>query len=241
MKNLRGIIGAIIGAIVGAIPWLFVYVYGNYIISILAIFVALGANFLYRKFGGEVNKRLPMTISIISVLTIALLTFLVVPCLLLAKEGYSVNSYTLETIYSDSDFITALSRDLFVSIIFAIIGIIPIVNEVKRETGVEIKSESNLKKQEEDISKMKEIFKKLNAFDKENAVSLDELKDSFNEGDEKKFKRVKSMQIIKKYKGKYYFSEKAYSSTLYRTSVIMFKLFGIIIVFIILIILISMM
>lgn len=239
MKNLRGIIGAILGAIIGALPWLFVYIYGNYIISVLAVFVAVCANFLYRKFGGEVNKRLPMTLSIISVLTIAVMTFLVVPCLLIRKEGYSLNSYTLGLLYNDSSFMAALAQDLVVSVIFAILGIIPVVNNIKREVGLEIKSETNAKKTAENVEKMKDLFEKLNALDKENAISYEELKEHFKDGDEKVFKQVKSMQIIKKYQGKYYFSKKAYSNPSYRASVLILKIFAIVIIFMILMILLA--
>lgn len=239
MKNLRGIIGAIIGAIIGSLPWLFVYVYGNYIISLLAVFVAVCANFLYRKFGGEVNKRLPMTLSIISVLTIAVMTFLVVPCLLIKKEGYSLNSYTLGLLYSNGEFMGALIHDLIVSIIFAILGIIPTINNVKKEVGLEVKSETYAKKQAENIEKIKGIFEKLNALDKENSVTYDELKEYFEDGDDKIFKQVKSMQIIKKYQGKYYFSMKAYSNPGYRSSIIILKTFIIVIIFIALITLIT--
>lgn len=241
MKNLRGILGAIIGAIIGALPWLFVYVYGNYIISVLAVFVAVCANFLYRKFGGEVNKRLPMTLSIISVLTIAVMTFLVVPCLLIKKEGYSLNGYTLGLLYNDSEFMTALFHDLFISIIFAILGIVPVVNNIKREVGLEIKSETNAKKVDENVNKMKEIFEKFNALDKENAINYEELKEHFKDDDEKIFKQVKSMQIIKKYQGKYYFSMKAYSSPGYRSSVLILKIFVIVIIFILAVTLITIM
>lgn len=207
MKNISGIVGAILGAIIGVIPWLALYVYGNYMLSILAAFIAIGANFFYRKFGGEVNKSLPTKLTIISVLTITLVTFLVVPSLLILKENYPLSMESLNSLYSNSEFMTALTHDLIISIIFTILGIIPVTNEVKREVGIEVKSDINAKTLNDNIARMKEIFQKYNSFDKENLISYEDLESEFKENDKKSFRQLKSLSIIKKYKGKYYFSE----------------------------------
>lgn len=42
MKNyVLGILGGLLGGIVAAIPWVLMYVYGGYILSILAALIAL--------------------------------------------------------------------------------------------------------------------------------------------------------------------------------------------------------
>lgn len=207
-NRLKGIIGALIGGIIGVIPWVLVYVYGKYMFSLLAIFIGLGSSYGYKKLNGIMDKKTPLTISFISVVIITLTTLLVIPCLLIMQEGYSLNSYTFGLLYDNSEFVTSILRDLFVSIVFTIIGVLPVINDLKREVGVEIKSETNLKHMQEKILKIKELFIKSNAFDKENAVDYEILKENFKDGDEKIFKQLKNMSIVKKYKGKYYYSEK---------------------------------
>lgn len=207
MSNyIKGIIGAIIGGVIGVIPWLLVYVYGGYMISLLALFIGIGASRGYKKMGGMMDKKTPLIIGIVSVIVVALSTLLIIPIMLVMKEGFSVNEYTLGLLYNSSEFMGALIHDLCISTLFTIIGIIPVTNDIKREVGVEIKSETNLKKQQKNIEKMKEIFTKLNALDKENAISYEEIKENFVDEDEKTFKQLKNMMIIKKYKGNYYYS-----------------------------------
>ncbi len=208
MNKLKGILGALIGGIIGVIPWILVYVYGEYMFSLLAIFIGVGASYGYKKLGGVLDKKTPIIVGILSIIVVSLATLLVIPCMLIVKEGYSLNSYTFELLYKNNDFKDAIIHDLFISIVFTIIGIIPVINDLKKEVGIEVKSETNLKQMQNNISRMKEIFKKLNAFGKENAVDYSEVKEYFKDDDEKTFKQVKNMLIIKKYKGKYYFSEK---------------------------------
>ena len=49
-KFFKGIIGSILGAIIFSIPWILIYVYANYILSILAAIIAYGALLFYKKF-----------------------------------------------------------------------------------------------------------------------------------------------------------------------------------------------
>lgn len=234
-NRLKGIIGALIGGIIGVIPWVLVYVYGKYMFSLLAIFIGLGASYGYKKLGGTMDKKTPLIISIISVIIIILTTLLVIPCLLILQEGYSLNSYTFGLLYGNNEFVTAILHDLFVSIVFTIMGVLPVINDLKREVGVEIKSETNLKQMQEKILKMKELFKKFNAFDKENAVDYEDLKENFKDDDEKTFKQVKNMLIIKKYKGKYYFSERNEKTPGLGSLILSFKIILIVVVAMILI------
>ncbi|MBP3634940.1 MAG: hypothetical protein J6J17_00575 [Bacilli bacterium] len=231
MSNyVKGIIGALIGGVIGVIPWILVYVYGEYMFSLIAIFIGLGASFGYKKLGGVMNKKTPIIIGAISVVVVVVATLLVIPCMLILKEGYSLNGYTFELLYSNSNFTKAITHDLLVSIFFVILGIIPVINNIKREVGIEVKSEVDAAKRNENISKMKEIFKKYNAFNKESAVSYDEIKENFNDEDEKIFKQVKSMLIIKKYKDKYYFSEKNEKTPGLGSLILSFKIILIVIV-----------
>ena len=54
---LKGILGAFLGAILFGIPWVIVYVYGEYILSILALLIAFGSFKFYKLFGGKITKK----------------------------------------------------------------------------------------------------------------------------------------------------------------------------------------
>ena len=56
-KFFKGIIGSVLGAIIFSIPWILIYVYANYILSILAAIIAYGSLLFYKKFGGEITKK----------------------------------------------------------------------------------------------------------------------------------------------------------------------------------------
>lgn len=63
---IKGILGALIGGILFSLPWVLVYVYLNYILSLLAAVIALGAFTFYKLFGGMVDKKTPLIIGISS-------------------------------------------------------------------------------------------------------------------------------------------------------------------------------
>lgn len=54
---LKGFIGSLVGAIVFSVPWLLMYVYGGYILSILAFVIGIGSFKFYKMFGGIVTKK----------------------------------------------------------------------------------------------------------------------------------------------------------------------------------------
>ena len=81
---ITGIIGSIIGGAIAAIPWVFVYVKCNMILSVLAILIALGALKGYEIFKGKVTKALKPIVIIAPNKAILILTFLfsfIISCL----------------------------------------------------------------------------------------------------------------------------------------------------------------
>ena len=69
---LKGFIGGLIGAIIFGIPWVVMYVYGGYILSILALLIGYGAYKFYKLFGGKTTKKTGLIITIISIIVIIL-------------------------------------------------------------------------------------------------------------------------------------------------------------------------
>ena len=110
-NNLLGILGAVLGAFIGAIPWILVYVYGNLMFSFLAFVIALTAFKGYTLLKGKVTKKTPAIIGVISVLTVIISTLIIIPCLLLAKKGFTVNIKSLISLYNSSTFVKGLDEE----------------------------------------------------------------------------------------------------------------------------------
>ena len=134
-KNVLAMIGAMLGGLIATLPWVLVYVYGNMMYSILAIFVAMGALFGYQLFKGEINKNLPIKIVIVSLLSITIATLVIIPCLLLAHEGAVVSIDNFKYLYSDSDFIGGIITDYIVSVLFTLLGISGVIKSIKNQVA----------------------------------------------------------------------------------------------------------
>lgn len=130
---LLGILGALIGALIASIPWVLAYVYANMILSILALPVAIGALIGYQKFKGTVNGKLPITITITSLLVISFATLVAIPLLLLKKDGYLVSFSNLELLYANTEFKAALLKDYAISIAFTLLGISGVIKNIKNQ------------------------------------------------------------------------------------------------------------
>lgn len=135
MDYIKGIIGGIIGGIVAAIPWILMYIYGNMLVSILAAIIAFGVNYGYRLLKGKVDTKLPLIITIISLVIVIVVTTVIVPLLLLGKEGYNASIANLQILYQNSEYVSAVARDLVISIVFTILGISGIVRKIKAEVA----------------------------------------------------------------------------------------------------------
>lgn len=136
MKNyVTGIIGGLIGGVIAAVPWILMYVYGGYILSILAAFIATGFLFGYRKLNGPINKNTPAIIGISSVLIIVIVTLVVIPLIALNQEEIPATFENLKILYEYSDFFKSIMGDLVVSVIFTILGIGGVLNQIKQEVA----------------------------------------------------------------------------------------------------------
>lgn len=220
------------GAFVAAIPWILMYVYGNMILSALAIIIAIGALKGYQIFKGTIDKKLPIIISVISLVVIITVTLAIIPMLLLIKDGYLPTISNFKLLYAYEEFSSAIVHDLIFSIAFTILGISGVVSNVNKkikesDTPLDkIKISDTLSNNnsavnasnEQAIHTVKDVFMKYNAMDKSNAIDKNTLFTELQEVENGKqlFRTLKAQQIVKKYRGKYYFSEKAESSVGYR-------------------------
>ncbi|MGE5455806.1 MAG: hypothetical protein ACM3O4_01690 [Ignavibacteriales bacterium] len=234
-----GIVGAFIGASIAAIPWIVAYVYAEMILSLLAILIAAGALTGYKKFKGEINENLPIIIVVISILVVTITTLIVIPLLILAKEGYAITLGNLKILYQYNDFTQAIIKDYVISIIFTFLGISGVVTNVKnqlrndpndKDIKAYVPNQSSFINYKM-VNEIKESFLSLGAMSKETAlpknIIIDELKVT---NPKLEFNNLRMQQIIRRYKGKYYFSERAVLSFWYRYLPLYLKIFFIMLV-----------
>lgn len=218
---LRGTIGAILGAAVASLPWILVYVYGNMIVALLAILIALGAFQGYKIFKGKMGKPVPVIITIISIVMIVLLTMIICPLVILSNEGLNVSLKMIQKLYRNSEVIAAIVQDLLISLLFTVVGIagtIKSINMQIKSGSQDIKfSEQPLleefkNKLQEAAVVVKNVFESLNALSEEKTVAknevINELIVTYNlkKNDAKAyFQYLYNNEVIKKVKGKYYY------------------------------------
>ena len=212
---ITGILGAIVGGFIGAVPWILAYIYGNMMIAILAIFIAGGAYYGYKLCKGKVTKKLPIIIMLISIIIVAITSLLIIPIILIHTEGLNVSVNTIKYLYQNSEFEAEIIKDTIIAVVFTVIGGGVITAKIKQElaegtinnkeqTPEELKS---LKEQA--IEKIKPVFVKYNAVSKEHTIDKIELEAELEEKsiDKKLLDILKSVEIVKKEKGKFYYNQ----------------------------------
>ena len=174
----KGILGAILGGLVASLPWILAYVYGNMIIAALAIIIAIGALKGYQILNGKVDKKLPIIIAIVSLLCVTISTLVIIPLLLLLKEGVGASLTNLELLYSDSEFFAALMGDYIISVLFTILGMSGVIKTIKTEIE-NSKDKDNIKVEigngtKQDREKIIQYFLTKNAVDANTATEIEE-------------------------------------------------------------------
>lgn len=246
IKNnyLLGIIGALIGAFIGAIPWILMYVFANMMYAILAILIVICSFYGYKITKAKIDKKLPIILSITSFVSITITMFVIIPICMMIQNGVEVSIGTLQFIYSYDQFLTAIVGDYIISLLFCIAIISGIIINLNKQikNGVESKDikiisqdSGNGTYSKEEIEIVKNAFEKNDCMNKNHTISkeliLEELERNFdNEKATKIFDYLKIQQIIKKKSGKYYFSEKAQKSALYRYGITSLRTFVIVII-----------
>ncbi len=203
---VTGIIGAILGGLIASIPWILLYVYANIIASFSALIIALGALKGYEIFNGKMSKGLPWIIAIISILSVSVATFLVIPNLLLYKEYGIFSLANFKLLYESHDFVVALLTDYMFSLLFTALGISGVIKNIHTQinlgdTNIDV---NNRYPGEEE--KIKETFTKLNALDKNTAISKEELDSNLKLDDNVLLYFIRK-GCIKVTKGRYYYKE----------------------------------
>ena len=243
-KYLVGIIGALVGALVGAIPWILMYIFANAMYALLSIFIVVGSFYGYKLTKAKIDKKLPVILSITSFISISVTMFIIIPICLMAKEELPVSIENLQLLYQYDEFTSALLQDYVIALLFCIIVVGSIIYNLNKQLKEGVSSDKikildgeagtqNFPK--EDIDKVKEIFVKLDATDKKNAVPkesfMPDLENEFGADKARNiFNYLKVQQIIKKKSNNFYFSEKAQKSVFYRYGFSSLKTFAIVMI-----------
>lgn len=196
-KFFKGIIGSILGAIIFSIPWILIYVYANYILSILSAIIAYGSLLFYKKFGGEITKKTSVVITISSLLAITLATFVIIPLCLIVKEGYGLSFEYYQHLFASGDFVSAIMHDYIISVIFTFLGISGVIAGINKEAyriNKDEKDNENIAYAsfEEQVKYLESIYAKYDAFSKEKAIPSSILLSELNI--KNKLKLIKNME-----------------------------------------------
>lgn len=214
---LTGILGAILGGMIATIPWILVYIYGNMMLSLLAILIAAGEFYGYKLFKGKTTKALPAIIMVIAIVIVSIATLVIIPAIMLNNQGINVSISTIKALYANQTFSSAILHDFAMSVVFTILGASVITANIKKqiqngntdEIKLDLNNTEEVNKIKKDsIEKIKPIFEKFNGFDKEHGVIKAEILAEINEKPELQtaFNYLKSFGIIKTAKGRFYYS-----------------------------------
>ena len=246
VKNnyLLGIIGALIGAFIGAIPWILMYIFGNMMYAIITILIVICSFYGYKITKAKIDKKLPIILSTASFISITVTMFIIIPICMMIQNGVEVNIETFKFVYSYDQFLTAIVGDYIISLLFCIVVIGGIIVNLNKQikNGVEskdikiiAKDAGNEEFSKEDIEIVRNAFEKNECMNKNHTITkeliLEELERTFEEEKARRiFDYLKIQQIIKKKSGKYYFSDKAQKSTLYRYGITGIRTFVIVMI-----------
>lgn len=139
METKRYIIaclGGVLGGVIASIPWLVLYMFGGLIVSALAVLIAPGVNYGYRKLKGRVNRKLPIIIIGISLFILVLINLLILPIYYCVRVELAVNIKNILNFITSAVYWQSLFRELIISTVFAIVGTIKVVNDIKYEVGI---------------------------------------------------------------------------------------------------------
>ena len=97
--------------------------------------------------------KVPYIIGIVSIIVIIFTTLYVIPALLIIKEGLTPSFEILSLLYSNTEFKSAIIKDLIFAVLFTVLGVSGIFKTLKKQAknGEELTLKKTSK--EENVSK----------------------------------------------------------------------------------------
>lgn len=211
-----GTIGAVIGGLIVLVSVVFGYVYCEMIgVLAIAVLTAFLEFYGYKLLKGKMNKKLPTILIVTSILLATIVSFCVIPVALLVRSRLPISIGTIKNLYNNSNIVINILQDYSILLTFTLLGtyIVNLIIKKKlvfRVSNINLFTSDNKEKQEfkeEAIKTIKPVFKKYDAMQEEKAISKDDIFADFKDKQYSEyFKYLKSLMIIKKHKGKYYYS-----------------------------------
>ncbi|MEG0994908.1 MAG: hypothetical protein RSE91_02960 [Bacilli bacterium] len=121
-KNILGIISGFIFGFIASLPWLLVYIYGNYLLSLLTFIIPFGVYYGYLAFNKEPKNNLKLIIAIISIIITILLTMIIMPLVTLYNSNYDVSLFNLRILYESGSYKVAITENIIISMVFLCLG-----------------------------------------------------------------------------------------------------------------------
>ena len=133
-NKLLGILYAFLGSLLGSIPWVLVYTFLDRISAFLVILVGIFAFYGYFIGNKDVTFKDALIIVVIALIAATLVSFGVIPAILIFKEIHTFSFDALKSVYSYKPFMNAMKIDYFKSMLFMAIGVFGFLKAFKQET-----------------------------------------------------------------------------------------------------------
>ncbi len=211
-----GIIGAIVGGIIATIPLAFGYANSEFIFLLAITIVVPFLEFYgYKWLKGKIDNKLPIILMILTIFVVSIMIFAFLPATLLIKFRLPINFEEINAIYANRNIVINLLEDYLLSLVFGVLGAYVVGSITKKKlllniSNINLFSSDNKEKQdfkEKAITILKPVFEKYGSTQKEKTITKEELladikETNFNDY----FNYLRQLGIVKKYKGKYYYS-----------------------------------
>ena len=125
----KGIIGALIGGLIAAIPWILLYICCGMMCSYFAFIIGIGALKGY-QYKGLTDRKLPKIIMTVSIIIITIVTFIIIPSILLIQGNGTVSINDLITLYSFNVFTSSIIKNYAIAVLFTFLGLRGVMNQI---------------------------------------------------------------------------------------------------------------
>lgn len=211
-----GIIGAIIGGLIAAILVVSAYIYTEWMIFLVGTILITAFEFYgYKWCKGKINSKLQIILVVLTIINVLVMTLLFIPLALLIKSDVPISIKAIKSLYINKGILLNILQDCSLSLVFSMLGAYIVTTIIKKKlllniSNIKLFSSDTKEKQElkeKAISELKPNFEKYNAIQKEKTITKEEvLADLKGNNLSNYFEYLKQLRIIKKYKGKYFYS-----------------------------------
>ncbi len=142
-NKISVILGAFIGALIGTIPLSIVYSFGNILIAIMSLPIAVFSYYGYKIMKGKLNKKTSITIIISCILSITISTFLIIPAINLLARGYKASFQNLSMFYGINEIKEEFIKDYIISLFCGLLGSSGVIFYINKQ----LKESNNFKEE----------------------------------------------------------------------------------------------